>query len=409
MQENSVLSIPQGVRFFGTASGIKKGGELDLGAILFPEGALWVSATTRNSLKAIPIRHLERLRKKKKPLKMILVNSGNANACTGKEGEEALKNILICARKHLSSFLGIPVGREEIVMASTGVIGVPLPQKKIEDALPRLLTPSSSDREGFEQFSRAILTTDRYPKICFRELSLPRSGFSKRTILGVAKGAGMIAPEMATMLAFIITDLAPPYPILNRLFRRALDESFHEITVDGEMSTNDLVLLSALPHASPPWRKEWERPFFTGLREVMQELALKIVRDGEGAQTLIEIEVRGARSPKEARILAQKVANSLLVKTAIHGRDPNWGRIAASLGSTKIPIREESLTIAIGDVLLLDRGKPCGREAEEQARSLLHKDRVAISIKVGKGPGKGRFFTCDLGVPYVELNASYRS
>jgi len=408
MPEFSSFPIPQGISFYGASSGIKKGGDLDLGAILIPQGAHWLAVTTRNSLKAAPIRHLERLRKKGKPLKAILVNSGNANACTGKKGKESLKRILASLKDHLRS-MGYSADEDEIAMASTGVIGVPIPEEKIIGAWNALFTPYTDPLEGLERFSRAILTTDRYPKVSFRKLSLPGIPSSRGTILGIAKGAGMIAPEMATMLAFILTDLDPPLPVLRRIFRRALDESFHEITVDGEMSTNDLVLLCTPLRNPSPWQKSWEHPFFEGLRDVMRELALQIVKDGEGARTLIEIVVEGARGRKEARILALRVANSILVKTAIHGRDPNWGRIAASLGSTKIPIQEKNLVIAIGDVILLNRGEPQGPEAEEKARALLDRDHVLLSIQVGNGPGKARFFTCDLGVPYVRLNASYRS
>lgn len=402
--------VIEGAYFSGISAGIKPSGAPDLGAIVFPHGAHWVAAITTNSLKAAPLRHLEKLRKYQRPLRAIIVNSGNANACTGKEGELAVQRILAQARRILTGILPTPPRADEIIMASTGVIGVPLPVKKICDALPFLFRPEALSSHNVDAFARAIMTTDRSPKVCIRTLTLPR-GVSSRSakILGVAKGAGMIAPSMATMLAFVVTDLLPPRPLFSRIFQDALAESFHRITVDGEMSTNDLVLCAAVPNAQRAWDPSLKESFSQALTEVMQELALAIVRDGEGARSLVEVEIKGARTRREAEELARRVANSLLVKVALFGRDPNWGRIAAALGSTGIPLREEHLKITIGGVALFAGGRPRGKAAEERARNAMEKDRITIGIVVGKGPGEATFYTCDLGIPYVELNSSYRS
>lgn len=401
------FTIP-GVLFSGIAAGIKPEGALDLGAIVIPEGATWVAATTRNSLKAAPVRHLEAVAREGGKLYAVLVNSGNANACTGRRGEEAVRRIVKGAGTILGTMIPrLPPGG--IVMASTGVIGVPLPVAQIARALPRLFSAEEMKPHHLQRFAQAIMTTDRFPKVAGVTISLPGRRGERPVLVGIAKGAGMIAPNLATMLAFLITNLAPPRPLLRRLFIRAVEESFNRITVDGEMSTNDLVLCAACRDPRFPWEARWEKPFFGALLKVMGELSLKIVQDGEGARKLAVIEVSGARTHEEALALARRVANSLLVKTALSGEDPNWGRIAQALGSSGIPVQERNLKIAIGGVTLYSFGVPRGEEALLKARAAMAKERIPIQIVVGKGPGKGSVYTCDIGIPYVELNSRYRS
>lgn len=382
------MNGPEGFLFSGVASGIKKKGRLDLGLIYCEEKGVSWGVFTKNSVKAAPViigkKHI------KNPVtKAILVNSGIANACTGKEGLERAEKIL----KALSEKLSIKP--EEILPASTGVIGEQLPEEKIIANLPDLVKKLSPS--GYTDFAQAILTTDTFPKIVSQVTE------DRIVILGIAKGAGMIAPNMATMLAFILTDGRIDKEDLKRLLIRAVEESFNKITVDGETSTNDTV------YALSSQKKEinnWE-DFSQKFQAVLYELSKMIVQDGEGASKIIKVFIKGARTKEEAKILAQDVANSPLVKTAFYGEDPNWGRIMASLGKRGISFNPEEVEIYLNGIPWVKNLIP--QNEEKILKREMRKKEIELLIKLKRGKQSYWILTCDLTEDYIRINASYRS
>lgn len=393
-------SVP-GFRFGGVAAGIKKDGALDLGAIVADEPAAAAAVLTRNRVRAAPV-EIAQARVEGGRAQAILVNSGNANACTGKPGERATRGTTAA----FATALGI--GDELVLPASTGVIGALLPAEKIQSAIPRLVR--SLAPTGWRDFARAIMTTDRGPKIAARTLTLG----GKRTahVLGIAKGAGMIHPNMATTLAFVVTDAAVPSAVLRRSLRAATDDTFNAITVDGETSTNDtIVALASGAAGGTPIRKldRDARRFDDALREVLSDLAQMIVADGEGAMHVARIEVQGAANEAAARAAARRIATSLLVKTALHGRDPNWGRILSALGTAGIAFDPSRVEIRFDDVTVVKKGVTLGPTAEDRAREVMKRSRFTILVRLGPGRARAHYDTCDLGAEYVRINAGYRS
>jgi glutamate N-acetyltransferase/amino-acid N-acetyltransferase len=391
----------RGFRFAAVAAGIKKkAGALDLALAVADRPVNSAAVFTQNLVQAAPVR-VARERVAAGKVQAVLVNAGNANACTGKPGLKAAFDTTRAA----GEALGLPA--ELVVPASTGVIGQLLPSDKVLAALPALVKKLAPNRG--RDFSQAIMTTDLWPKTASRTLRL---GGKTVTVLGMAKGAGMIHPRMATTLAFVFTDATASSSLLGKALREATDHSFNVATVDGETSTNDTILLMASGAAGAPALKAGDREherFSRALREVLRELAESIVADGEGANHVAEIEVRGLASDAAARTVAQRIATSLLVKTALHGKDANWGRILSAAGVAGVPFDPDAASISIGDVAIVKRGLAVGPGAEEKAQRIMKKKRYTIRVTLGKGPGRASYLTCDLGHSYVDVNAGYRS
>jgi glutamate N-acetyltransferase/amino-acid N-acetyltransferase len=393
------LTAVAGVRAAGLWAGIKPARHPDLALIVTDRPAAAAGLFTRNRFQAPPLqltrRHLRNGR-----LQAIIVNSGNANACTGHAG---LHNAETMAR-NTARLLRLPVSA--VAVASTGVIGVPLPIDRIRRALPRLVA-ALSPFGGFRA-ARAIMTTDTRPK----EVALEsRIGGRLVRIGGIAKGGGMVHPSMATMLAFLATDAPVGAPLLRRALRKAVDQSFHAITID-DMSTNDLVLCLATGNAGGTvWRANSVsyRQFCALLTEACHRLALQMVGDAEGGTKIIQITIQGASTSAQARTMALAVARSPLVKTAFYGEDPNWGRIMAAIGSAGVAVRERDVSIAFGPVTMVRGGTSAGLAAERRAARMLREHKIPIRITVGRGRGATTIWTSDLTDAYVRINAHYRT
>jgi len=390
------MKLPKGFLASGVRAGIRKK-RPDLGLIVAPDGANAAAVFTKNRFQAAPV-VLSRsaLKASGGKVKGVVVNAGCANAVTGKEGLDAAKRVRTKAAQLLAC------SENEIFLASTGVIGVVLPHKKVTDTLPDAVTRLSSG--GIDALSHAILTTDVGPKIAQATFTL---GGKRGRIVGVAKGAGMIHPNMATMLGFVMTDADLDPQTLQRALKLAVDRSFNAISVDGDTSTNDTVLLLASRKLGNPATKDIA-DFQRALDAVCRDLAWLIVRDGEGATRVMELEVRGAKSERDAKLAAHAVATSPLVKTALHGGDPNWGRILAALGRSGASFSIKRVSLAAGKVQLVTNGEPASYR-EKDAAKVFAKERVPIKLDLGGGNASAVVLSSDLGHDYVSLNADYRS
>ncbi|MDH3199518.1 MAG: bifunctional glutamate N-acetyltransferase/amino-acid acetyltransferase ArgJ [Myxococcales bacterium] len=391
----------KGFRFSGIHAGIKPDGKLDLGLLVADEPAVAAGVFTRNRVRAAPVVISER-RLRAGLCQAILVNSGNANACTGKEGQESAVALTRAAAGALGTAAKL------VVPASTGVIGVQLPRKEIEAAIPSLVSRLSPG--GASLFSRAIMTTDRIPKIAEAKLAVGRTSCR---VLGIAKGAGMIHPNMATTLAFVTTDAAIGQRALQHVLGQATDQTFNRATVDGDTSTNDSIYALASGAATArriDARDAAAKRLGTALEEVLESLAKMIVADGEGAEHLVRIHVEGARTDADAVQIARTVACSQLVKTAIHGCDPNWGRILAAAGRSGARLNPDHVSMRIGKVEIFREGRPTmTAKNEAKAAATMRRQEYVVSIRVGRGRGLGHYWTCDLGHEYVRINADYRT
>jgi glutamate N-acetyltransferase/amino-acid N-acetyltransferase len=393
----SSISAPRGFRFAGLASGIKPNGSLDLGLIVSDPLADCAGVFTRNRVVAAPVQ-LTRSVVQAGKCSAILVNSGNANACTGSEGLMVAEQ----TARQLSGLLELE--REKIALASTGVIGVQLPLEPFTRNLPQLVADLSPDNAGV--VAEAIRTTDAFVKISSAGDAHPYR------ILGLAKGAGMIHPNMGTMLGFVMTDARIEPVFLQETLRTAVDRSFNSITVDGDTSTNDTVLLLANGAAEGGLIEAGsaEAEHFSGeLARVLLDLAKMIVRDGEGATKLVEIRVAGAVSEVEAKTVARSIASSSLVKTAFFGEDANWGRIIAAAGYAGVEIDPDLIDISFGDVAVVRAGMAVADLDEEAATAVLRQDEFLVSVDLHQGDAVSRYFTSDLGYEYIKINADYRS
>jgi glutamate N-acetyltransferase / amino-acid N-acetyltransferase len=370
---------PAGVRSAGVASGIKPEGS-DLGVILADAPVTWAGTFTKNAAAAAPVLwSRDRLGAK---VRALVVNSGNANACTGTPGREA---VLATAAAAASAIGCEP---EEVLVASTGPIGVQLPLGKLVDALPSVLEVAGDD---IDAFSASILTTDTHPKSSHAVVG-------EATIVGVAKGAAMIAPNMATMLAFLVTDARIDDGDLNSHLRTAVGRSFDRISVDACESTNDSVYLLTTGAVDVDGDA-----FAAALNSVCKDLAEQIVRDAEGGTKVIRIQVEGAASEAEAVSLGKAVAASDLWRAAANGKDPNWGRVASALGSVARDLDMGSLEISIGPELVFSKGEPCG--SLDVAAKAMGEDEFALRCVVGEGAGSAEVLSADLSTDYVALNA----
>ena len=381
----------------GVAAGIKGGEDRDLSLIFSEVPARAVGVFTTNRFKAAPV-VLDMERIKKGLAQAIIVNSGNANAATGKEGDKDAATMSRAVSEALS------IEDELVLVASTGIIGEKLPIEKIVRSIKPLVEGLSTD--GIPAVAKGIITTDRFLKIECRKCSVAGKEI---TICGIAKGAGMIEPNMATMLSFIMTDADIDHACLAGVFKESVDRSFNAITVDGCMSTNDTAIMLANGVAGNGLISEASgnlMEFRGALFDAMDSLARSIVKDGEGATKLIEIVVEGARVVDDAKKIAYAIANSNLVKTAFFGEDPNWGRIISAAGSTGIPFSTDSLELYIEDVPLFVNGRGI---SGEKAAGIMKLDNIRVLVRLGMGKETFRVYASDLSHEYVDINALYRS
>ncbi|MCC6130463.1 MAG: bifunctional glutamate N-acetyltransferase/amino-acid acetyltransferase ArgJ [Acidobacteria bacterium] len=393
------MKLPRGFGASGVRAGLKKQGT-DLAVIVAKGGANAAAVFTRNKFQAAPVVLSKKgLTASRGRVKVVVVNAGCANAITGPEGEAAAGRV----RQAAAALAGCP--QNEVFVASTGVIGVVLPDDRIREALPGAFEALSED--GLEPLSEAIMTTDNAPKVA--EAAFMWNGKRAR-LTGVAKGAGMIHPDMATMLAFLMTD-APATPGFLAAALSAVNAiSFNAISVDGDTSTNDTVLLmsSGALAGEPMTDPRREAPFLKALTKVCRELAWKIVRDGEGASRVMEITVRGARTEKEARAAAHAIGTSPLVKTALNGGDPNWGRILAAVGRSGVALSTAKVSLRAGKLWIVKDGAPTAYE-EAAAAKVFALERVPLTVDLGVGSASAVLLAADLGHGYVSVNADYRS
>jgi glutamate N-acetyltransferase/amino-acid N-acetyltransferase len=393
------VTAPLGYTAAATACGLKASGKKDLSLLLSDRPAAWGALLTTNSVPAAPVLITKELLRRRRPLQAVVINSGNANAATGEEGLKAAGEV-IAAAANLTGF-----SESTVVMASTGIIGEPLPAAKLAGALPRLLKGAS--RRGGRSAAEGIMTTDTSPKEV--ALELVRGAGKGMRIGGMAKGAGMIHPGMATMLAFVTTDAGLPTPLLRQILKEAGEATFNRISVDGDRSTNDTLLLlanGASGVAVTPGSGA-EKRFREGLHEVCRRLAEKIVLDGEGATKLVEVRVSGARSGGEALKAARAVANSSLVKTAWYGQDLNWGRIVAALGYSGARVDAGRISLDVNGRPAVRRGMAVSPREYSRAQREMARKRLVFDIDLGVGKGRESVLTCDLSVEYVKENSLY--
>jgi glutamate N-acetyltransferase/amino-acid N-acetyltransferase len=396
-------SLPRGFRFAATACGLKKTGALDLGLFSSDVPASAAAVFTQNLVVAAPVTLSKKhLQLSKGRMRAVVVNSGNANCATGAQGDAAsLRTVEETARR-----LGLPV--HEVFVCSTGVIGVRLPVEKILRALPSLARNRRPSMRSFAELSLAICTTDTRPKTAAASFKMA----GKRIhFVGCAKGAGMIHPNMATTLAFVVTDAAISPSLLKKTLQDVTSRTFNSISVDGDTSTNDTLLVLANGEAGAPSIKAGtraHRAFAAALEHVCQSLALQIVADGEGAQRVIEIEVRHAKTEAAAKRIAETIATSPLVKTAFAGGDPNWGRIFSAAGRSGVKFDPALVDIKMAGIPVLRRGQPVDFN-ERAASNRLLADHVPLIVDLHAGTATARYWTCDFTAEYVRINASYRT
>jgi len=391
-------AICKGFKMAGVASGLKKNGGKDLGLIYSEVPATVAGVFTKNLVQAAPV-SLDRERIKSGVCQAVIVNSGNANCCTGEQGMHDANSMAEFAAS------GLEISEDLVLVASTGVIGQPFPVGKIKAAIPELVRAAKT--EGLPDFAEAIMTTDTVPKVVSRQGEMEGKPY---TVVGVAKGSGMIRPDMATMLCFVFSDIKISHDLLTEALLAATHKSFNKITVDGDTSTNDTILILGNGLSGATVKNSVHKESFQIiLDKVLIDLAKMVVKDGEGATKLVEIIIRGALNDKDAYKIADTVSNSNLVKTAIFGEDANWGRILAAAGRAGVKIDPYKTDIFFDDVMIAKEGMWCGEKAEEEAVKILKRDEFAISVDLNMGKGSASIFTCDFSVEYVKINADYRS
>ncbi len=390
----------QGFLFSGISAGIKKDGKRDLGLIYSEVPAQVAGLFTTNAVKAAPVQ-LDRERIKRGLCQAIVVNSGNANACTGSQGLRDAKRVSFLVAERLG------IDERLVFPSSTGVIGSRLPMRKIEERIPELTDQLSS--EGWMRTVEAMMTTDTFPKV---EKAACRIRGKQVKLCGMVKGAGMIRPDLATMLSFLVTDASIKAPLLQQMLEKAAEESYNRITIDGETSTNDTVLLLANGKAGHPYLSGIDRDaeaFQAMLSRACRNLAEGVVKDGEGATKLIEILIRGARNIEEAKQAAYAVAHSPLVKTAFFGEDANWGRILCALGYSGVHIDPNRIDLFFDKTPIVKKGVGVGPRLEERAGQILKNKSFKITADLHEGKSQFSVLTTDLSLDYVKINASYRS
>jgi glutamate N-acetyltransferase/amino-acid N-acetyltransferase len=396
--EKRDFAIPEGFRFASIEAAVKKPGRKDMALIWSEKASVTAGVFTINNVKAAPVRLDMKLIKSGRG-QAFLVNSGNANACTGRQGmkdAEEMGRLAAASRR---------IKPEMVYVCSTGVIGTPMPMDRIRPRIPELA--AALGNMTLADVAAAIMTTDTFPKITSRQIKI---GGRTITIAGICKGAGMIQPNMATMLGFIITDASIDKGALSASLRKAVNRSFNRITIDGDMSTNDTVLIMANGIAGNRTirsrTKDYET-FAAALGELTYELSEMIARDGEGASKFVEVEVRNAKTEKEAEKGAFAIANSLLVKTAIYGNDANWGRLLCALGYSGISMKEEKTDIYLNGLLVAKNGLATG--VDQEANETMKNKELKILLDLHVGKGSARVLTCDLTEDYIKINAEYRT
>jgi glutamate N-acetyltransferase / amino-acid N-acetyltransferase len=391
----------KGFSFSAIESGIRYANRLDLGLIYSEIPCVTAGMFTTNQVKAAPV-VIDKERLKSGMAQAILVNSGCANACTGEKGMEMARQTggILAERLNIPEIM--------IQLASTGVIGEQLNLSAFEKGIPGLV--EALHPGNFELVAKAIMTTDTIRKTASTAVTI---GDREIKIMGMAKGAGMIMPNMATMLAFVITDARINFPELHKSLVKGVERTFNRITVDGDTSTNDMVLVMANGAAENPWidgDSEADRQIFQNALElVLKDLALQIVTDGEGATKTITIRVCGAKEEDQAEQLARTVATSSLVKTAFFGEDANWGRILAAMGRSGVKFSPDRVSIAFGDVVIVKNGLGLGKDVEAIATKVLKEKEITVTIDLYDGKACAEVFTCDFSLDYVKINADYRS
>lgn len=392
------IKVPKGFLFSTAQAAIKKPGRKDLALIYSERESVVAGMFTANAVKAAPVKlDMKRIRSGKG--QAIIVNSGNANACTAEQGmKDAMEMAALTAES-----LELKAG--SVYVCSTGVIGTPMPMERIRIKIPGLA--GSLGQSTIEDVAAAIMTTDTFPKIVSRKVKVNGSFL---TISGICKGAGMIRPDMATMLCFIMTDASIERSALDSALRNAVKRSFNMITVDGDMSTNDTVLMMANGMAGNAMIRKSSAGFelfSSALSQITLELSELIIKDGEGASKFVKVVVRNARNDGEAKKGAFAIADSMLVKTALYGNDANWGRIMAALGYSGIAVREDKTDIMLNGVRVANKGKSTGKDKEANDR--LKGKEITIVADLHIGTGSSTVLTCDLTEDYVKINAEYRT
>ncbi|OQR57992.1 bifunctional ornithine acetyltransferase/N-acetylglutamate synthase [Bacillus sp. CDB3] len=397
--ENGSIVTPKGFSAIGTANGLKKE-KKDVGAIICEVPASCAAVYTTNQIQAAPLQVTKDSIAAEGKLQAIIVNSGNANACTGMKGLQDAYEMRALGAEHFG------VKENYVAVASTGVIGVPLPMDIIRKGVGSLvLTKEVSEAHSF---SEAILTTDLITKETCYEMIIDGK---EVTIAGVAKGSGMIHPNMATMLSFITTDINIEHDVLQIVLSQVTNHTFNQITVDGDTSTNDMVIVMASGLSETKTmnmeHKDWET-FVFALQKVCEDLAKKIAQDGEGATKLIEVNVQGAKTNEEANKIAKQIIGSSLVKTAIYGEDPNWGRIISSIGQSEVTINPNTIDITLQSIEVLKNSEP-QMFSEEEMTKKLQEHEIKIDVYLHLGDETGSAWGCDLSYDYVKINACYRT
>ncbi len=396
------LPLIAGAEFAAIGAGIKYLDRKDVMLVRLAPGTAIAGAFTRSSTRSGCVRDCQDKLALKVPAgtgAAIIVNSGNSNAFTGKVGDTAVAAVT----GGVAEALGIPASR--VFSSSTGVIGEPLPFEKITAVIADLSAGLSE--QGIQMAAEAIMTTDTFPKGATASVAVDGGTVQ---IAGIAKGSGMIAPDMATMLVYIFTDAKITPAALQRMVSRNVTGTFNSITVDSDTSTSDTLLVAATGQSSAPELKgPSAKAFETALAGVMRDLALQVVRDGEGATKLVEVRVTGAADDEDAARVAFAIANSPLVKTAIAGEDPNWGRVVMAVGKSGAKAERDRLTISFGDVLVAEKGWKSPSYTEEAGASYMKGQELTLSVDLGMGRAKRTVWTCDLTNRYIEINADYRS
>ncbi|HEY1464035.1 MAG TPA: bifunctional glutamate N-acetyltransferase/amino-acid acetyltransferase ArgJ [Terriglobales bacterium] len=393
------IYIPKGFAFATASAGIKASGKPDLALITAVEGASASALFTKNLVVAAPVQvGRSSLANTRGRVRAVLVNSGNANCANGNAGLKACKNI--CAQT--AKILGISPA--EVFPSSTGIIGVPLPEEKITAKLSELIASRESSERTVLEFSNTILTTDLVRKIASAKFSI---GKKEVAVLGVAKGSGMIHPQLATMLVYLMTDLAATPAELKSLLSDACDESFNVMSVDGDTSTNDTVLLLASGQSGVRLKDSGvKKKFVATLSEVARSLADQVIRDGEGVAHVVRLHVEEAKSRAEALQIARTISHSLLVKTAFAGADPNWGRILAAIGRSGISLDPSKVSVLVGNQLVCRNGASYPFNATK-AHAELSQPECRVTVRLKRGKNSVLFTTTDLTAEYVRINADY--
>ncbi|MEM7813110.1 MAG: bifunctional glutamate N-acetyltransferase/amino-acid acetyltransferase ArgJ [Planctomycetota bacterium] len=391
----SLCSVPAGWKFAGGVAGIKESGSADLMVAVSDRPASAAGVFTRNLVVGAPVT-VGRGRVPAGAVRGVVINSGNANTGTGAKGLEDARAMT----RTLAGEIGCDEG--DVLVCSTGIIGHMLPVEKILAAIPGVYESRAETPAAVRDAAAAMMTTDTFPKVASREIKI---GDGTVRVLGLAKGAAMIAPDMATMLGVVVTDAVLSPETADVILKTAVDDSFNLISVDGHTSTSDTVFL--LANGASGVDGEGSAALASAVAEVCGELAEMIVRDAEGAEHLIELHVAGAADRDGAVTIAKAVANSALVKTAVTGNDPNWGRIVSAAGYAGMPFEPTAVSLSVEGVSVYERGTPVGFDEEAVSAAMRDGDRVRIELTVGDGPGRVRFLTSDLTAEYVRLNSEY--